>query len=57
MEQITMVEALKDMKIEKLQEEIRKLKEENLNLKSIIMYQSYEKVGIKPKSMQLKKDI
>lgn len=52
MEQITMVEALKDMKIEKLQEEIKKLKEENLNLKNIIMYQSYEKVGINPKALK-----
>ena len=54
MEQITMVEALKDMKIEKLQEEIKKLKEENLNLKQIIMYQSYEKAGIK--KLSIKKD-
>lgn len=53
MQQITIEEAIKDIKINQLQEEIKKLKEENLNLKNIIMYQSYEKAGIKPKKLTL----
>lgn len=56
MEQITITETLKDIKIQQLEKKIEELKKENLNLKQIIMYQSYERAGIKSKAMQLKKD-
>lgn len=54
MEQITITETLKDMKIQQLEKKIEELKQENLNLKQIIMYQSYEKAGIK--KLNIKKD-
>lgn len=54
MEQITIAETLKDMKIQQLEKKIEELKQENLNLKQIIMYQSYEKAGIK--KLSIKKD-
>lgn len=54
MEQITITETLKDMKIQQLEKRIEELKQENLNLKQIIMYQSYEKAGIK--KLSIKKD-
>lgn len=54
MEQITIAETLKDMKIQQLEKRIEELKQENLNLKQIIMYQSYEKAGIK--KLSIKKD-
>lgn len=54
MEQITITETLKDMKIQQLEKKIEELKKENLNLKQIIMYQSYEKAGIK--KLSIKKD-
>ena len=53
MGQITIEEALKDIKINQLQEEIKRLKEENINLKNIILYQSYEQVGMKPQKLTL----
>ena len=45
----------KDIKINQLLEEIEKLKEENLNLKQIIMWQSLDRAGLKPKTLKLKK--
>lgn len=47
MEQISISEALKDIKIQQLQEKIKLLEEENLNLKQIVMWQSYDKAGLK----------
>jgi len=38
---------IKDIKIKQLEEEIKRLKEENVNLKKIIMWQSYDKAGVK----------
>lgn len=38
---------IKDIQIQQLLEEIEKLKEENLNLKQIILWQSYDKAGVK----------
>ena len=38
---------IKDIKIKQLEEEIKRLKEENINLKKIIMWQSYDKAGVK----------
>ena len=55
MEQITINEAIKDIKINQLQEEIKRLQEENLNLKQIIMWQSLDRAGLKPKTLKLKK--
>ena len=38
---------IKDIQIQQLLEEIEKLKEENFNLKKIIMWQSYDRAGVK----------
>ncbi len=47
MEQITINEAIKDIKIQQLLLRIKQLEEENLNLKQIIMWQSYDRAGLK----------
>ena len=46
MEQITVSEALKDIKIQQLEEEVKRLKE-------IIAWQSYKMAGIDPKTKKL----
>lgn len=46
MEQISMSEALKDIKIQQLEEEVKQLKE-------IIAWQSYTMAGIDPKTKKL----
>ena len=46
---------IKDIKIQQLEEEIKRLKEENLNLKQIIMWQSYDRAGLNPKKLNFKK--
>ena len=55
MEQITINEAIKDIKINQLNERIKELEEENFNLKQIIMWQSFDRAGIKkePKTIKL----
>ena len=57
MEQITINEAIKDIKIQQLETKLKELEEENFNLKQIIMWQSYEKAGLKrePKKLKYKK--
>lgn len=52
MEQITINEAIKDIKINQLNEKIKELEAENFNLKQIIMWQSYDRAGLK-KSAQI----
>ncbi len=46
MEQITIREAMLEIKVNQLNEKIKQLNEENIKLKQIIMWQSYEKSGI-----------
>ena len=46
---------IKDIKIQQLEETIEKLKEENINLKKIIMWQSLDRAGLKPPKLTLKK--
>lgn len=55
MEQITINEAIKDIKIQQLETKLKELKEENFNLKQIILWQSYDKAGLKkePKTIKL----
>ena len=53
MEQITMNEAILEIKINQLNSKIKELEAENFNLKQIIMWQSYEKAGIKTKQLTL----
>lgn len=54
MEQITLNEAIKDIKINQLNERIKELEEENFNLKQIIMWQSFDKAGINKESKVIK---
>lgn len=56
MEQITINEAIKDIKIQQLQTKIKELEEENLNLKQIVMWQSFDRAGLKPKVKKLTPD-
>lgn len=55
MEQITINEAIRDIKINQLNERVKQLEEENFNLKQIILWQSFDKAGIKrePKKLTL----
>lgn len=55
MEQITINEAIKDIKINQLNERIKELETENFNLKQIIMWQSFDRAGIEkePKTIKL----
>ena len=46
MEQMTINEAIKDIKINQLEQKIKELENENFNLKQIILWQSYDKAGI-----------
>lgn len=56
MEQITINEAIRDIKIQQLQTKIKELEEENLNLKQIVMWQSFDRAGLKPKVKKLTPD-
>lgn len=50
MEQITINEAIRDIKIQQLEEEIKRLKE-------IIAWQSLTMANFKPKKLKLKKEV
>ena len=58
MEQITMNEALLEIKINQLNSKIKELETENFNLKQIILWQSYDRANItpNPKSLVFKKE-
>lgn len=53
MEQVTMNEAILEIKINQLNNKIKELEAENFNLKQIILWQSYDKVNITPNSKSL----
>lgn len=56
MEQITIRETMFEAKINELNERIKELETENFNLKQIIMWQSFDRSGIKkdPKTLTFK---